>query len=584
MDLVASVIVPVHDAEATLAEQLAALANQVDAPEFEVVVVLNRCSDQSRKVGEAYAAELRLALVEANDQSSAAYARNVGVSTSSAPVLLFCDADDHVSPRWVAEMVDALRTGGADFVGGRIVVDRAGLPDWIYDLSYQWLDGSCIVRPSAWLPYVMSASLGCHRDAFESIGGFDESFHGAGCEEMDLAARLLRAGFRIGEAPGALLSYRPRTAVRGMLEQTRGYARGLVTLAAKEGRLGPAPTRRTVLTRTARTAGYWVVRQREWRPHVVAYQTLTRYYRLDAERKFAADAVTCRHGAASPPLVEDFVAPVSTPLIGGLALQARPASARWYAGRGVEPRSLALVEALLPERGRFVDCGANVGVFTLAAAFRVGPEGHVIAFEPDPRTRTCLGENLRRHRVADRVEVRSHAVGASQNRPYFNQYAKDLVSGFDATPETFDPGDVVGRILVEVVQLNDAVDRPVDMVKIHVEGFETAVLAGAKVLLDRCLNVTLIVECNPASLHDNGETVDTLLQYFPSDRWALWLIDERADEPSGGIRPFDAAVHRFVDSADADWYGNVLAARLHRRDDIQALIDRILARSRRPPD
>lgn len=571
MDPVASVIIPVHDAGATLGAQLEALMNQVDAPEFEVVVVLNRCSDDSRRVAESRKVQLRLTLVEANERPSAAYARNVGASNSSAPILLFCDADDRVGSRWVAEMVHALEPGGPDFVGGQLVVDRRGLPDWIYAEAYQGLDGSCISW--ALLPYAVSASLGCRRDAFESVDGFDERFYGAGYEEVDFAARLLRRGFRIGEAPEALLSYRPRTTMRALLKQTRGSARNKVVLAAKEGRLGPPPTRRKVFALMARSAGHWVVRERKRRPHVVGFRMLIDLQHLDEERKFAAG------GGANDvpaPSLADFAAPAGTPLISGRALQARPFQAGWYAGSGIEQRSLALVEAILPERGVFVDCGANVGVFTLAAALRVGVDGHVVAFEPDPRTRSVLGENLRRHGVAERVEIRSEAAGASRTRLRFNQYDNDVVSGLGPAPEQHYPGTLINNEFVDVVPLDDAVEGSVDMVKIDVEGFEPAVLAGATALLARSPNATLIVELNPTSLRHSGNTVDALLQYFSPARWALWLIDERAAAPAG-IRPFDAAVLAFLDSADSAWYGNVLAVPHRRRGDVQALIDHMSA-------
>jgi glycosyltransferase involved in cell wall biosynthesis len=157
MGAVASVIVPVNNAKQTLGDQLSALADQTDGLDFEVVVVLNRCSDDSRAVAQSFSARLPLLLVEADEQPSAAYARNIGVAKSSAPILLFCDADYRVFPQWIAEMVKALQPGGPDFVGGRIVVDRSRLPGWIYRTVYQWCDGSCIF--GEFLLWPMSASL-----------------------------------------------------------------------------------------------------------------------------------------------------------------------------------------------------------------------------------------------------------------------------------------------------------------------------------------------------------------------------------------------------------------------------------------
>ncbi len=269
-----------------------ALSNQVDAPEFEVVVVLNRCSDDSRTIAESFAHDLRLVMLEANDLASASYTRNRGAEAAASSVLLFCDADDRVETRWVAEMERALRRGDADFVGGRIVVDRKDLPDWLYELHYRAFDGRC-TQTARGLPYAMSASLGCRRAAFDAVGGFDEAFPGAGSEEVDLAARLLRAGFRIGEAPSARLNYRPRTTTRDILRQVRSYARGWVVLAAKEGLLKPPPANRlAVCGRTTKRIAHLIIRQRELRPRVVLFHTVRIFSRLEAERQQAIAAAS----------------------------------------------------------------------------------------------------------------------------------------------------------------------------------------------------------------------------------------------------------------------------------------------------
>ena len=51
----ASVVIPVHNADEHLSFQLEALAAQTTSRAFEVIVVLNRCSDRSEQIAEAYA-------------------------------------------------------------------------------------------------------------------------------------------------------------------------------------------------------------------------------------------------------------------------------------------------------------------------------------------------------------------------------------------------------------------------------------------------------------------------------------------------------------------------------------------------
>lgn len=570
MTSVAAVVIPVHNGAGTLACQLDALANQTGAPDFEVVVVLNRCTDDSATIAQSFSSRLKLRVVEANRLPSAAYARNVGVAETTAQVLLFCDSDDRVAADWVAKMVSAIQSGGADFVGGRIVVDRSGLPDWIYEWRYLFFDGQCTLIGPAALPYGLSASLACRRDAFDNVNGFDEGFLGAGSEEVDLAARLLRTGSRIGEVPEAVVHYRPRTTVREVLRQTRGYARGQTVLEAREMKLGPPVSRFGISKRLVRMTLNLTLRQREWRPHVLFCLVMERFYRFEERRLWWENAAP---SSDTPPGAEDFVVPLSTRLIGGLALSARPARARWYGSVGIERHSLALVDALLPEGGVFVDCGANIGAFSLAAALRVGREGRVIAFEPDPRSHSLLEQNLRRHNVVERVELRSEGVGDVAGRSPFHLYENDLLSGFGTEPEQFTPGEIVATTLVDVVPLTAAVEQRVDMIKIDVEGFESSVLQGAQGLLKRCPDATLMVELNPAALRSAGRTPEDLLQHFSRSHWALWLVEE--DPPPGvdAIRVFDDTARSFVAGADVLWYANLLAVPMHRAAEIANLID-----------
>lgn len=573
----ASVVIPVHNAAQTLGAQLAALSRQRGAPAFQVVLVMNRSSDDSRAIADSWADHLDLVVLDADEKASASYARNVGARASTGDFVLFCDADDEVGPDWVASMVRPLAMGDADFVGGRIVVDQSNLPAWIYDLRYESNDGRCVQRPSGRLPYVMSASLGCRREALDDIGGFDESFAGAGYEEVDLAWRLLRAGFRIGEAADAHVLYRPRTSFREVMAQVRAYERGAVVLAAKEGGLvDPCSSRRGVVARMGKRMAHLIVRRREHRPRTLLVRAIEMASRLDAERVFVkacrADARSSRTPRRS---TTDFLVPLDTPVVGGLGFEARSATAYWYAASGIEKRTMAIVEALLDDGDVFVDCGANIGVFTVAAAMCVGPRGRVIAFEPDPRSRTVLEENLRRHRVRERVEVRAEAVGRSRGRRRFLQYSNDTVSGFGTAPPTFEPGVVEAADEVDVFPLGDVVEGPVSIIKIDVEGFEPDVLNGAEAVLERSRDVALIVELNPTSLQAAGSTVTTLLELLPTDAWALWLIDDQTSDQTLGIRAVLRDSEALILSMPSSWYGNLLAVRKHRHREVAAIVEQV---------
>lgn len=564
-----SVVIPVHNAEHVLGDQLDALSRQEGAPPFDVIVVLNRCGDRSRAVAVAYASKLSIRLIEANDRASAAYARNAGARTSSASILLFCDADDRVGSAWVAEMQGALVGTTCDFVGGRIVVDRTSIPEWLYRHRYKYFDGVCLVPLGQGLAFPMGASFGCKRHAFDAVGGFDESLPGAGSEESEMAARLLRSGYRVGEAPNARFSYRPRTTMRGCLQQAHGYARGAAAVEAKEGGLAPI-SRLGVASQVVKSLGFQILRNHQWRPRVLILRAWVRYHYAEEERRLAATSGAARTERAD---TEDLLVPVSTPIIGGLALVADRRHVGWYTRGGIEQRSIALVDALLPAGGTFIDIGANIGVFTLAAALASGPDGSVIAFEPSPSICDLLRRNVARHRISDRVDVRQQAVSRERAMLEFKRYDNDLISRLVTAPESMSPGEVVERVTVEAVTLDEAVDGPVDMIKIDVEGLEPDVLHGARSLLEGSPDVVLIIEFNPDSLRARGKSPTELLDQLTLSPWSAWLIDEHWTTSAPGILRVDDSVRQLLDSAPAGWYSNLLVARSHRQAHLQCLVD-----------
>jgi FkbM family methyltransferase len=114
------------------------------------------------------------------------------------------------------------------------------------------------------------------------------------------------------------------------------------------------------------------------------------------------------------------------------------------------------------------DVGANVGYYTLLLARRVGPGGRVIAFEPNPVNIACLKRHLRLNKITN-VEIVEAAVSDCSGTSYF--------SGDWAEGKLAQTGS-----LVKTVRLDDY-PRP-DLVKMDIEGGETAALRGAENILD----------------------------------------------------------------------------------------------------
>jgi glycosyltransferase involved in cell wall biosynthesis len=193
---VASVIVPAHNAAATLGGTLTALARQELDEEYEVIVVDDGSSDNTAAVAEA--AELEVTLVRERGVGPGP-ARNAGVAVAQGEVLAFTDADCKPTPSWLAEGIAGI--AGADLVQGAVHADPAAVIG-PFDRTV-W-----VTREHG---LYECANLFCRRDAFERVGGFEDWLDARLgkplAEDAWLGWRIRRAGMRTAFRDTALVHH-----------------------------------------------------------------------------------------------------------------------------------------------------------------------------------------------------------------------------------------------------------------------------------------------------------------------------------------------------------------------------------------
>ena len=137
-----------------------------------------------------------------------------------------------------------------------------------------------------------------------------------------------------------------------------------------------------------------------------------------------------------------------------------------------------------------IDVGANLGTLTLAMAHAVGPQGRVLAFEPQAVIHQCLTETLACSDLPW-VDARRQAVGAKAGRVMVVRMDPALAANFGGVGVAdHGPGDPVERVTLDGQELSAC-----RLIKIDVEGRELDVLKGAAGLIGRCQPV-LVVECD----------------------------------------------------------------------------------------
>jgi len=129
------------------------------------------------------------------------------------------------------------------------------------------------------------------------------------------------------------------------------------------------------------------------------------------------------------------------------------------------------------------DVGAYCGVFTKELSKRVGLQGRVIAFEPDPQNFALLERNVKRHALGNVTLVPS-AISDKSGKARFNCEGAlgSALSSSISRP-------TLSRVsTVETITLEHACQEyglP-SFVKIDAEGSEIEILSAAKDLLKRC--------------------------------------------------------------------------------------------------
>lgn len=158
--------------------------------------------------------------------------------------------------------------------------------------------------------------------------------------------------------------------------------------------------------------------------------------------------------------------------------------ATYFLGRFYDLPTQLVVDAILRPDDTFVDVGANEGMISLLASRLVGPNGHVIAFEPNPQPRAKLQAAITRNEISN-VHLLGFALGAQASVLPLTVPKINSGEGSFGIPDY--PTELVDVVDCEVRVGDDALQgvRP-RLVKVDVEGFECNVIRGLGGVIEEC--------------------------------------------------------------------------------------------------
>lgn len=152
-----------------------------------------------------------------------------------------------------------------------------------------------------------------------------------------------------------------------------------------------------------------------------------------------------------------------------------------------------------------VDAGAYNGLFTVYAAIKVGPNGHVIAFEPDPYSAHILSKNIYLNHLSN-VTVIKKGLFSKTSRVRFD------VQGVGSRLQIYNR-NIPTLNYIEVDSLdNILIDlrvKKINFIKMDIECAEIEALKGCKRTIKHNQNIHLAI----ASYHIvNGERTSYALE------------------------------------------------------------------------
>ncbi len=133
-----------------------------------------------------------------------------------------------------------------------------------------------------------------------------------------------------------------------------------------------------------------------------------------------------------------------------------------------------------------IDVGANIGALTVCLAQTVGPQGRVIAIEPQRAMYQLLCANLA---LNDLLNVRAIQAGAGRapGRAFVPQTDYGRPGNFGGVELSGDQGEPVAVVSIDSLSLAQC-----QFIKIDAEGQEQAVIAGAAETIARCQPVLYV--------------------------------------------------------------------------------------------
>lgn len=219
-----SVILPVLNEEAHLAESISAILSQDYRGAFEVILALGPSQDRTDEIAKSLSARDPRVKLVANPTGKTATGLNLAVAASTHPIIVRVDGHAKIPHDYLTLAVEILKQTGAVNVGG--VMAAEGVSSFEKAVARAMRSplgvGASRFHTGGEAGEVDTVYLGAFkREAINQAGGFDERYTRA--QDWELNFRLRKNGGLIYFDPRLQVTYRPRPNLRKLAKQYFQY-------------------------------------------------------------------------------------------------------------------------------------------------------------------------------------------------------------------------------------------------------------------------------------------------------------------------------------------------------------------------
>jgi len=186
-----SVVIPAYNEEKNIAQCLNAFTRQTTKKKFEIILVNNTSTDETRTIAETYTNKVVLRIIS-DPVKGRGHARSTGFSHADGNIILSSDADAIVPNNWIEKLSTALseRPKAVAVTGTCFINDCSPATNFLFNhfqplfmriyrliFGHYWLSGF---------------SFGILKDAYVKSGGFDPALNVQ--EDIDLSFKVTKIG------------------------------------------------------------------------------------------------------------------------------------------------------------------------------------------------------------------------------------------------------------------------------------------------------------------------------------------------------------------------------------------------------